>query len=273
MPNDIDRSRCITGRGEARRCGTPAGVDFGRAMSMVGPNFSDPDHLMPAMSSIALVADDHELFRIALVSLLKERLGFAKVLQAESLDQAFERLGDAGNVSLARFDLGMPGMAGAGSLAAVRECFPSVKIVVVSASTSRRDILAALESGVYGYVPKSAGLEETARAIREVLDGRMSVPAILAEKASLSTSVADPALPASVEMPDVELTLRQKQVLELLTQGKPNREICRILSLKEGTVKIHIAALFRNLGVRNRAAAVAMGTRLAGEGGSGADAN
>jgi DNA-binding NarL/FixJ family response regulator len=219
---------------------------------------------MDANARTALVADDDEFFRMALVTILRSRLGFGEAIETGSLDEALERLGEMQDISLALFDLAMPGMESAASLAAVREGFPEIRIAVVSGSTRRQDILMALEAGVHGYVPKALGAAEVTQALKMILEGFIYVPASLAdlsqsspEKPIFSEDAAS--IPA---MPDVRLTPRQREVLELIVDGKSNKEIARALNLGEGTVKIHLAALFRNLGVTSRAGAAAAGARL-----------
>jgi DNA-binding NarL/FixJ family response regulator len=111
---------------------------------------------------VCLIADDDEFFRMALRSILQAKLGFSQVIETASLDEAVECLSGSDRADLALFDLAMPGMASAASLRAVRECFPELKIAVVSASSRRSDILQALEAGVHGYVPKSLGANDLA---------------------------------------------------------------------------------------------------------------
>ncbi|HEX2281576.1 MAG TPA: response regulator transcription factor [Thermomicrobiales bacterium] len=213
----------------------------------------------------ALVADDDEFFRIAIRSVLKGRLGVAEVIETASLDEALERLSEQSDVALALFDLAMPGMESPASLGAVRELFPRARVVVVSASQRRRDVLMALEAGVHGYVPKGLGVDDLARALQLVLDGFVYVPASLPEVSSDRSRAEDRSeqVPMPVATgPLAFLTPRQRDVLQLIVAGKSNKEIARELTLGEGTVKVHLAALFRNLGVNNRAAAAAAGTRL-----------
>lgn len=212
---------------------------------------------------IALIADDDEFFRIALRSILIRQLGLQEVIETGSFDEALEKLAERNDVSLALFDLQMPGLETPMSLRVVRENFPRAQVVVVSSSQDRRDILAALHAGVHGYVPKSLGPADLARALRLTLDGMMYVPPSLAELTAEDgvAMTAPPAPNVSAESEAVPLTPRQQQVLELLVQGRSNKQIARALGLGEGTVKIHMAALFRNLGVANRAAAAVVGAR------------
>lgn len=223
---------------------------------------------MPETHHIALIADDDEFFRVAIKSILLDRLNIAEVIETGSLDEALGRLGERADITLALFDLAMPGMEGPANLGAVRETFPDITVVVVSSSRRRRDVLSALEAGAHGYIPKGLGVDELTSAVRSILNGSMYVPQLLAEVAlhedeELSPSARSAGAPGgSATEPLAKLTPRQRDVLELVVEGKSNKEIARILDLGEGTVKIHLAALFRNLGVRNRSAAAVAGARL-----------
>ncbi|MCT7374370.1 response regulator [Chelativorans salis] len=222
---------------------------------------------MEAAPPIALIADDDEFFRIALKTILKNELDFAEVIETGSLDEAIEQLSDRDDVALALFDLAMPGMESAASLEAVRDVHEDMRVAVVSASTNRTDILTALAAGVHGYVPKGLGATELATAIRHVLGGAIYVPPAIAGRAPSATDIKvvssgnEP--PGEPDSKAIDfLTPRQREVLILLVEGLSNKEIARKLRLGEGTVKIHMAALFRGLGVRNRQSAAAAGARL-----------
>jgi DNA-binding NarL/FixJ family response regulator len=213
---------------------------------------------------IALTADDDEFFRLALRSILTRHLDVQEVIETGSFDEALEKLAERSDVFLALFDLQMPGLESAMSLRVVRENFPEVRVAVVSSSQQRQDIIAALHAGVHGYVPKSLGAADLARALGLILQGTIFVPTSLAELTPDEEDASDMRAPPpfSVEKGVPPLTPRQQQVLELLVEGRSNKEIARTLKLGEGTVKIHMAALLRNLGVANRAAAAVVGARL-----------
>jgi DNA-binding NarL/FixJ family response regulator len=123
---------------------------------------------MDLARSAAIISDDHELFRVALAQILSGRFGFGRVVETSSLDDALERLSDTPDVVLALFDLDMPGMTGPSSLQAVREVFPAVRVVVITASKKRDDILKALEAGVHGYIMKTLRLDEITNALKIV---------------------------------------------------------------------------------------------------------
>ena len=223
---------------------------------------------------VILIADDDAFFRMALRTILIRTLEGVQILETSSLDEAVERLSETGNVSLALFDLNMPGMESAASLRAVRECFPAIRVVVVSASRRRADILLALEAGAHGYIPKGLGAVELAAAIKAVRSGAIYVPVSIAD---LSGTESEPAPlrtrpaprmtrtaaaqdPSSGSNP--HLTPRQAEVLPLIVQGLSNKEIARALNIGEGAVKVHVAALFQALGVTSRSGAAAAGMRL-----------
>ena len=158
----------------------------------------------------------------------------------------------------------MPGMESASSLRAVRDCFPALRMAVVSSSQNRRDVLAALEAGVHGYVPKELGVSELAQALQTIVAGVIYVPPSIAVlPANAITQVAAPGrLKVVAPSTIASMTPRQREVLTLLVQGQSNKAIARGLQLGEGTVKIHMAALFRSLGVKTRTAAAVAGGRL-----------
>jgi len=207
------------------------------------------------MAIRALVADDHELFRSGLKQLLVDVLGASEVREAETLDQAIEMLTNEGAGDLVLVDLRMPGMNGAEALAALRDGFPDAKIAVVSAWEERADILAALSAGVHGYIPKSLPSAEIAAALRSILDGRIYVPPAIGKREP-GASITAPAS-SGAELGQDKLTGRQKEVLNELLKGQASKEIARTLDIAEGTVKIHLAAIYRALGVRTRAEAIA----------------
>jgi DNA-binding NarL/FixJ family response regulator len=233
--------------------------------------------IMGAPARIGLIADDDAYFRMAVGAILDRQFGFSEIIEAGSLDEALERLGEHPNIGVALFDLSMPGMRTPTNLRTVRECFPDTRVAVISASSNRRNILLALEAGVHGYMLKSLSITDLAAALKTIFDGGIYVPPCLADISSAPVEAIDeelqkvadgkiePAAPVDPEPEHAEpvspLTPRQRDVLDLLVQGKTNKEIALALGLGEGTVKIHMAAIFRYFGVNNRAAAAVAGAR------------
>jgi DNA-binding NarL/FixJ family response regulator len=199
----------------------------------------------------ALIADDHELFRSGMKQLLVDVLHAEDVREAETMDHALEILTSEGAGDLILVDWRMPGMSGAESLAALRDGFPEAKVAVISAWEERADILAALGAGVHGYIPKSLPSSQIATALQGILDGRIFVPPAMGKREGGSGDSTSPKLDQD------KLTLRQRDVLTELLKGQASKEIARTLDIAEGTVKIHLAAIYRALGVRTRAEAIA----------------
>jgi DNA-binding NarL/FixJ family response regulator len=226
---------------------------------------------------MGLVADGDPYFRVAAAAILTHQFGFSELVEASSLDEALEQLTENEQIEVALLDLSMPGMRTPTNLRAIRECFPKARICVISASNSRQEVLSALEAGVHGYMLKSLPVAELVKALRTVFEGGIYVPPFLADVSSatanaLPTDLQDtppmveptspnPAPMAQAPTPAHALTARQRDVLDLLVQGKSNKEIALALKLGEGTVKIHMAAIFRYFGVNNRAAAAVAGAR------------
>lgn len=237
----------------------------------------DPDHSLTAPGGkqqsdsnrasgriagrVALIADDDPFFRIALSKILTDRLACVKIIEAASFDDALERLSARPSIFIAIFDLAMPGMSSPMNLKVIRETFPATLVVMVSASNARSDIISALQAGAHGYVPKSAGVAEMVAALQAIFEGTIYVPAFLSDivtTGAASAPLSNAPLPKTLDA----LTPRQRDVLIRLMKGLSNKQIARDLQLGEGTVKIHMGALFRNLGVSSRAAAAAVGARL-----------
>lgn len=213
------------------------------------------------MPTRLLIADDHSLLRQGVQQLLSDAFPDFAFAEADGLDGVIEVLG-AEPVDIILMDLGMPAMAGAESLRALREAYPAARIIVVTGIEERATILDCLAAGAHGYVLKSSPVEEIVRAVRMVLAGDMYVASALA---SLDGERAPPprVAAASASSPNGgPFTTRQVQVLQLLAQGRSTKEIARMLELGPGTVKIHLAAIYRRLHARNRTEAVVLASRL-----------
>jgi DNA-binding NarL/FixJ family response regulator len=209
-----------------------------------------------------LIADDHEIYRLGLVQLLRKSLNAKRFLQAACFAQVVEHLSDE-DVALVILDLKMPGLTAPTEIRRLRLLRPDVRIVVLSGSECREDILGSLSAGAHGYIVKNQQTDQLIRRFRYVLSGEMYVPASLAESLPESRKATAAAEPIA-QLQKIELSERQRQVLKGLIEGKSNKEIAQALDIAEGTVKIHLAALFRLLGAANRAHAVALGKQLIG---------
>ena len=220
-----------------------------------------------------LIADDHALVRQALRQLLAdEELGLVNgeralsFTEADGFDAALEVLAASG-ADLLLIDLSMPGMAGAASLRALREAHPATKIVVITGWEDRATMLECLSAGVHGYVLKSFATDQIVRAIEVILAGGVYVPPEIANVSVAEAARENGAAKAPAALPPTtsgasRFTKRQQDVLKLLGEGRSTKEIARALELSEGTVKVHLAAIYRCLNARNRTEAVALASKL-----------
>lgn len=197
-----------------------------------------------------LVVDDHPLVLEALNQLLKKLDRGAQVTEAQDA-ASFERaLAAQPDLDLILLDLGLPGADGFDLLGRVRAERPEVPVVVVSASDDAARVTRAIDLGAMGFIPKNSSRDVMLSALRLVLSGGIYLPPTALSGRSSASSA--PATPAAATAADAGLTARQAEVLGLLLQGMPNKVICRQLDLAEGTVKIHVAAILRTLGVATR---------------------
>ncbi len=211
--------------------------------------------------TLALIADDHGLYRMGLKLLLEDRLGFGEVIEAGGFDEALDRLADTPSIKLALFDLSMPGMGGPSSLAVVRQSYPDLHVAVISGQEDRANVDATLAHGLNGFIPKSMSDEKIVTAIKDVMAGKTFVPVVTAAKAA--PQIQRGPEPTSLSQMD-GLTPRQRDVLGGIVRGLANKEIARELDIAEGTVKIHLAALFSHFDVRNRTELATRAQRMMG---------
>ena len=207
-----------------------------------------------------LLADDHDLFRAGLGMVLSELGADTVLVQAASLTDAIRCAEAEPDLDLALLDLNMPAMNGAAGLQQFRAQFPEVPVVIVSGSDELSDVQQALGNGAAGFIHKSTAPTIMLSALRLVLAGGVYVPphALRHEPAKAAPRSA----PGPGKSWDNRLTARQTEVLRLLALGKPNKVIARELDLSEGTVKIHLSAIFRVLDVNNRTEAVLAAQQL-----------
>jgi DNA-binding NarL/FixJ family response regulator len=211
-----------------------------------------PDSARASQALRILLADDHEMVRLAMrhaLAPLAERIEWLEAATAEEVEQRAQDEPD-----LALLDLYMPGSDGATWIGRLRSRFPTLPIVVISGEESPVQVRALIDRGVAGFIPKSDSAAVVLQAVRLVLSGGTYAPLRLLGGFGGPRSDLDDE--AAREPASHGLTQRQLDVLGLLARGLPNKLIARELGLSEGTVKVHLLAIFRALGVRNRTQAV-----------------
>lgn len=199
---------------------------------------------------------------MGLVALLTEAMPGCHVGSAQTPDAALEYLSSNPDTRLITLDPtadadGLPAL-----IAKLRRQFPLAMLVVVDHRFDRKTVFETLGAGAHGYIPKSMNGADMAMAIRSIVAGQIFVPPL--SEAAAGIRPVDPTSPC----PDRDygsLTDRQREVLAHLATGMSNKEIARALRISESTVKVHVAATFRQLGVHNRVGAVAV---LQGQGSS-----
>ena len=210
-----------------------------------------------------LVVDDHPLIREALKQILGTLDTGIQVIEAASADDALAISESNPNLNLILLDLGLPGKGGMEALPLLRERSPHVPVVVFSANDVPDVVRRAIDAGAMGFIPKTSSNSLLINALRFVLAGGVYLPIEVLRQPSGSTAPFPAAAPGhAYNTRDLGLTERQAQVLALLVQGMSNKMLCRELGLAEGTVKVHVAAVLKALGVASRTQAVLAVSRL-----------
>ncbi len=205
-----------------------------------------------------LVVDDHVLIREAMRGVIIELQPDAVVLEAATCGQAMSLIQQHADLALILLDLKLPDRDGFAMLAELRERHPALSVVMLSAFNDRDNVVKALDGGALGFIPKTGSRELLLSALRLILAGGIYIPPDILTRGPAATAAAGQ--PASEERrpspAELGLTKRQVEVLALMMQGRSNKLICRALDLAEPTVKNHVSAILKALGVTNRTEAV-----------------
>ncbi|MBI4938736.1 MAG: response regulator transcription factor [Nitrosomonadales bacterium] len=206
-----------------------------------------------------LLADDHALFREGMHHVMRQlgdQLdGEAEILDACTFQEALNIADKNPDLNLALLDLKMPGSDGASAIRLFHLRHPDITIVVLSGADQREDIMGAMNSGAMGFISKTSSSKEMVQALRMVLDGGTYLPPQLLQQTATDDG-------RSWRVNKFGMTARQMEVLQYLGQGWTNKSIAEATGLSQGTVKVHVAAVFNILRVNNRLDAVRAGQRL-----------
>lgn len=205
------------------------------------------------VAPLVLIADDHPLYCDALRAVVPQACAGADVREASSQEEVLAAVA-AAPFALVLLDLNLPGATGLSCLTALKRVAPTTPIVVVSAVGDPKVMQDAILGGASAFIPKSAPGQVLINALRVILAGGTYMPT--------GVVTALRAAAAGESGGHGELTLRQRRVLELLSTGLSNKHIARELDISEITVKAHVTAIFRKLGVSNRVQAGLEARRL-----------
>lgn len=206
-----------------------------------------------------IIADDHPLFRGALIQALKSVSETADIIETGDFEGAKRAVREHGDADLLLLDLSMPGVTGLSGIVALQAMQPALPIVVVSATDNASTIRRAVDLGASGFISKSANLESIKQSVRQVLEGGLCVPDDID-----SVEEGDPEINDLIKCIQT-LTPQQARVLGMLAEGLLNKQIAYELGVSEATVKAHVSAVLQKLGVDSRTQAVIRLSKIASE--------
>jgi DNA-binding NarL/FixJ family response regulator len=204
-----------------------------------------------------LVVEDHALVREGLLATVKNLGAETKTFGVADANEAIGVL-EKEDIDLMILDLMLPGTKGQTFLPVVRRRFPTVPVVILSAMDDADSVSRAMKAGASGFVSKSGSSTDLLEALRAVLAGEIWLPTKLKELTSRSENAQGEGKTLAQRF---GLTAAQARVLELLIEARSNRQIGEVLGLTEGTVKIHVSAIMKAMGVNNRSEAALLATR------------
>jgi two-component system, NarL family, nitrate/nitrite response regulator NarL len=195
-----------------------------------------------------IIIDDHALFRVGLKGLLEQR-NIEVIGVAADGTEGLE-LSTKLNPDIILLDLRMPGMGGLDVLKALRENNPEIPVVMLTTSNEEADLIRSLRLGAQGYLLKDMEPDELVSALRDIEKGRNVVAHDLTD--ALARMVQGETTAADNAGPFAALTPREREILCLLADGQSNKLIARNLGISDGTVKLHVKAILRKLGIHSR---------------------
>ncbi|MTH64278.1 response regulator transcription factor [Paracoccus shanxieyensis] len=197
----------------------------------------------------ALIVDDHPLFCDALAMTLTGPVGIAQVETARTLEAAIQHIAQRGMPDVVVLDLNLPDVNGIDGVVRMRQMDAELPIIVVSSMTDLRVVRASLQAGATAFLPKHAEREEIREAFVTIASG-----APHSSRKVLDNSAATPSEEAVQRL--AQLTRQQACILQLVCAGLMNKQIAYEMSIAETTVKAHVTAIMRKLGVQSRMQAV-----------------
>ena len=208
-----------------------------------------------------LIADDHPLFRDAIRGVVAQVFAEAgwefSCVEAATVAEVMRLAEQEEDLDVLLLDLYMPGAQGLSQLITLRSKLPSTPIIILSSLSDPQTVEQCITCGAAGFIPKSASKDVIATALKTVFDGGIYLPSA-GPAAEIAPLQPIPRRHVSDDQDTGPLTGRQVAVLELVANGKSNKQIAWELSISETTVKAHMTAILRKLAVSSRAQAIVL---------------
>ena len=208
------------------------------------------------MSIRVILIDDHTLFRVGLEGLLSSR-GIEVIAAVDSGEES-SRLVEELKPDVVLLDMRMPGLNGLGVLRMLREEHQELPIVMLTTSSDENDLIESLRAGAQGYLLKDMEPDALVIALRDIVNGKTVVAPDLAPVLAKAVQGKSADSKNTEASPFDDLTPRETEILGLLAEGQSNKAIARNLGISDGTVKLHVKAILRKLGVHSRVEAAVM---------------
>lgn len=199
-----------------------------------------------------LVVDDHPIFRQAISGIIQDKFVGSICLEAESLEATHPIIKANPDLDLVLLDLNMPNTSGLKGLLELRNEYPTIAIVIISAESEKQQILQTISYGAVGFISKSSSVETIAESLESIFNGNVCLPSDLirspispqGKKSNKDFQI----LPEKMQL----LTRKELMVLKHLTQGEANKFIAYEMNISETTVKSHVSSILKKLGATNR---------------------
>lgn len=195
-----------------------------------------------------LIADDHDLVRDAITSLIVRDDNKTQVFQACDVQQSLDILEQQPNIDLILLDVNMPGMDNLQSIKTIADGYPKIPIAMISGEVKREEVERSFELGAKGFIPKTMNGKSLLLTLNLIISGTKYIPEIYLEPESIETNAL--------------LSKRELQVLNELLNGHSNKVIAKTLFIEETTVKLHVRSLFQKLDAKNRTEVVIKALKL-----------
>ncbi len=212
-----------------------------------------------------LIIDDHKLFTAGLSTVLDQMERPLSVHELSSATQALSELEQSNDYQLILVDLKMPSMSGLDFIRALNSRSISARVCIISGTEDVKLIQTAFDAGAIGFIPKSSPVNIMTKAIEKVLSGGVFIPDYLASSIVLDSTNSSAGYGANTSKEgssEPTISIRQKEILVLMQEGKTNNQMADILAVSPSTVKFHVAGLFKLLNVRTRTECVNVARQL-----------